>query len=107
MFRVALDQCAPPKENSVDLRPASIFLDEAGHIYLPLLGPSQSCLRLNRSGSILWRRWTSSPFDPTTLPPLERQLLDQLLAAGALREITADDRTATVDPVGDAIEAGP
>ncbi len=71
------------------LRPATIYLDEAGHVYLPLLGPANSCLRLNQQASLLWRRWISESIDEDTLTPPEKRLLDMLLGNGALT--TAQD----------------
>ncbi len=68
------------------LRPATIYLDEAGHVYLPLFGPANSCLRLNSQASRLWRRWISEPVDEGTLSPPEKKFLDDLLGKGALVE---------------------
>lgn len=68
------------------LRPATIYLDEAGHVYLPLLGPASSCLRLNQFASRLWRRWISEPINADGLPAAERTFLEDLLGKGALIE---------------------
>jgi hypothetical protein len=68
----------------VRLKPATIYLDEAGHIYLPLLGPASSCLRLNQQASLLWRRWISDSVAAGTLTPPEKKLLDMLLGNGSL-----------------------
>lgn len=72
-------------EVTVDLRAGILYLDEAGHIYLPLVGPSQTCLRLNKTASTLWRQWLRAPVDVAALTPGERRLLDDLLGKGALR----------------------
>jgi hypothetical protein len=74
----------------LELRAATIYLDEAGHVYLPRLGPAQSCLRLNRSASELWRRWVSAPVDEGVLKSPERQFLRELLQKGALTDKNED-----------------
>lgn len=72
------------------LRPATIYLDEAGHVYLPLLGPSRSCLRLNQHASRLWRRWIDEPVDVDALPGVEKTFLEELMGKGALAEARDD-----------------
>jgi hypothetical protein len=74
----------------VELRASVVYLDEAGHVYLPLFGPSGSCLRLNRRASELWRRWLSGPVDEGALTPPERRFLRELLRKGALSEKTPE-----------------
>ena len=91
----------------MNLRPAMLFLDEAGHIYLPLLGPAESCMRLNSHASKLWRSWTSSALDRTTLPPLEKIFLDDLLEKGALREATTAEYAELDEPITRAPEVQP
>lgn len=71
----------------MNLRPATIYFDESGHIYLPLLCASYSCLRLNQQASLLWRQWISQPIDVDTLTASEKTLLDLLLGTGALTEV--------------------
>jgi hypothetical protein len=77
---------------TVELRSSILYLDEAEHIYLPLIGPSQTCLRLNRPASRLWRQWTSAPVDLDALSAVERRLLDELLDKGALHVLTGPER---------------
>jgi hypothetical protein len=68
----------------VQIAPAEKFIDEAGHVYIPLVGPNESCLRLNRQGSRLWREWLAGPFDENTLTPVEAAFLHRLIDDGAL-----------------------
>ncbi len=68
------------------LEPTRPFLDEAGHVYLPLAGPGRSCLRLNAIASDLFRRWVKTPFDRASLSEGERAFLDKLIACGAVAE---------------------
>lgn len=60
------------------------YLDEAGCVYLPLVGPGGACLRLNAAGSAAWRRWMRTSVDRERLHAAEGRLLDDLIARGAL-----------------------
>jgi hypothetical protein len=44
------------------------YLDQAGHVYVPLAGPARSCLKLNRHASRIWREALRRPVDLDTLP---------------------------------------
>jgi hypothetical protein len=65
------------------LRPTTIVLDEGGHVYVPLVGPGGSCLRLNASASSLWRMWTAHGVDPSSCSAEEARFLRKLLESGA------------------------
>ncbi len=67
------------------LQPAIIHLDEAGHVYLPTLGPRRTVLRLNAAASQLWRRAVAGALDPASLAAGDREFLDSLVEKGALR----------------------
>lgn len=86
----------------MELRTSILYLDEAEHIYLPLIGPSQTCLRLNRPASRLWRQWMSAPVDLDALAAAERRLLDELLDKGALHVLTGPEHEReTMAPAGE------
>lgn len=67
------------------LHPTTIVLDEAGHVYVPLVGPGGSCLRLNARASALWRIWTVDGVDPFTCSVEEARFLRMLIERGAAR----------------------
>ncbi len=60
------------------------YLDEAGHVYLPLVGAGGSCLRLNAPASKLWRQWLGEGVDLDVLNADERRFFEDLCSRGAL-----------------------
>ena len=66
------------------VRADTLYLDEADHVYIPSLGPSGTCLRLNRRASELWRTWLRDGIERDALRPSERRFFERLLADGAL-----------------------
>ncbi|MEU6030580.1 hypothetical protein [Streptomyces tauricus] len=67
------------------------YLDQAGHVYVPLAGPAQSCLKLNRHASRVWREALRQPLDLDTLPALDRDFLLGLVQDGALNSAPAPE----------------
>ncbi|MEU0642164.1 hypothetical protein [Streptomyces umbrinus] len=65
------------------------YLDQAGHVYVPLAGPARSCLKLNRHASRIWREALRRPVDLDTLPELDRDFLLGLTRNGVLRTTPA------------------
>ena len=65
------------------------YLDQAGHVYVPLAGPARSCLKLNRHASRVWREALRRPVDLDTLPDLDRDFLLGLTRNGVLRTTPA------------------
>ncbi|WP_327396040.1 hypothetical protein [Streptomyces phaeochromogenes] len=61
------------------------YLDQAGHVYVPLAGPARSCLKLNRHASRIWREALRRPVDLDTLPEPDRDFLLGLTRNGVLR----------------------
>ncbi|MFE3557010.1 hypothetical protein ACFXKW_19380 [Streptomyces sp. NPDC059193] len=61
------------------------YLDQAGHVYVPLAGDNRSCLKLNRHASQVWRAAVSAPVDRDELPEADRAFLARLVERGALR----------------------
>jgi len=61
------------------------YLDQAGHVYVPLAGPAQSCLKLNRHASRIWREALRHPVDLENLPVPDRDFLLGLTRRGILR----------------------
>ncbi len=64
------------------------YLDQAGHVYLPLAGPDQSCLRLNRRASHVWREAVRGPVDLDALESADRDFLLGLARRGVLNTET-------------------
>lgn len=71
------------------LAATGLFLDQAGHVYLPLAGPDAACLRLNHAASALWRTWLSGPVDVSALDADAERFLQRLLDQGSLVSIEA------------------
>lgn len=67
------------------LTPELPYLDSAGHVYVPLAGPEQSCLKLNHKASHLWREAVRGPVDLHTLEAVDRDFLLGLAERGVLR----------------------
>jgi hypothetical protein len=65
------------------------YLDQAGHVYVPLAGPARSCLKLNRHASRIWREALRRPVDLDTLPGPDRDFLLGLTQNGVLRTTPA------------------
>ncbi|MCX5605120.1 hypothetical protein OOK29_44075 [Streptomyces phaeochromogenes] len=65
------------------------YLDQAGHVYVPLAGPARSCLKLNRHASRIWREALRCPVDLDTLPEPDRDFLLGLTRNGVLRTTPA------------------
>ncbi|WP_326729468.1 hypothetical protein OG418_25670 [Streptomyces phaeochromogenes] len=65
------------------------YLDQAGHVYVPLAGPARSCLKLNRHASRIWREALRRPVDLDTLPEPDRDFLLGLTRNGVLRTTPA------------------
>lgn len=65
------------------------YLDQAGHVYVPLAGPARSCLKLNRHASRIWREALRRPVDLDTLPEPDRDFLLGLTRNGVLRTTSA------------------
>ncbi|MGA6224569.1 hypothetical protein ACPESV_30055 [Streptomyces umbrinus] len=65
------------------------YLDQAGHVYVPLAGPARSCLKLNCHASRIWREALRRPVDLDTLPELDRDFLLGLTRNGVLRTTPA------------------
>ena len=65
------------------------YLDQAGHVYVPLAGPARSCLKLNRHASRVWREALRRPVDLDTLPDPDRDFLLGLTRNGVLRTTPA------------------
>lgn len=65
------------------------YLDQAGHVYVPLAGPARSCLKLNRHASRIWREALRRPVDLDTLPEPDRDFLLDLTRNGVLRTTPA------------------
>ncbi|MFI6277461.1 hypothetical protein [Streptomyces sp. NPDC050988] len=65
------------------------YLDQAGHVYVPLAGPARSCLKLNRHASRVWREALRRPVDLDTLPGPDRDFLLGLTRSGVLRTTPA------------------
>ncbi|MFD3381724.1 MULTISPECIES: hypothetical protein [unclassified Streptomyces] len=65
------------------------YLDQAGHVYVPLAGPARSCLKLNRHASRIWREALRRPVDLDTLPEPDRDFLLGLTRNGVLRTAPA------------------
>ncbi|QQM42187.1 hypothetical protein [Streptomyces liliifuscus] len=65
------------------------YLDQAGHVYVPLAGPARSCLKLNRHASRIWREALRRPVDLDSLPELDREFLLGLTRNGVLRTTPA------------------
>ncbi|MFH8930936.1 hypothetical protein [Streptomyces pristinaespiralis] len=61
------------------------YLDQAGHVYVPLAGPDRSCLKLNVHASRLWRAAVRAPVDPDALRERDRAFLLGLARRGVLR----------------------
>ncbi|MET9498453.1 hypothetical protein [Streptomyces sp. NPDC006552] len=78
------------------LTPELPYLDQAGHVYVPLAGPDRSCLKLNRHASHLWRTAVGSPLDLDTLGERDRDFLLGLARRGVLRT-TPVTATATAE----------
>ncbi len=79
------------------LRTTRPFIDECGFVYVAGGGPSQECLRLNRSASRLWRSTVGRAGRPdvAALPPADQKFIATLLARGVLSfdQPTADPST--------------
>ncbi|KRV51269.1 hypothetical protein AQ490_00405 [Wenjunlia vitaminophila] len=67
------------------ITPELPYLDQAGHVYVPLAGPAQSCLKLNRRASQIWRDALRDPVDLDALPEADRDFLLDLTSRGVLR----------------------
>ncbi|MEU9782808.1 hypothetical protein AB0H92_17935 [Streptomyces phaeochromogenes] len=65
------------------------YLDQAGHVYVPLAGPARSCLKLNRHASRIWREALRRPVDLDTLPEPDRDFLLGLTRNGVLHTTPA------------------
>lgn len=65
------------------------YLDQAGHVYVPLAGPARSCLKLNRHASRIWREALRRPVDLDSLPEPDREFLLGLTRNGVLRTTPA------------------
>ncbi|MFC8669201.1 hypothetical protein [Streptomyces sp. NPDC057199] len=65
------------------------YLDQAGHVYVPLAGPARSCLKLNRHASRIWREALRRPVDLDSLPEPDRDFLLGLTRNGVLRTTPA------------------
>ncbi|MEU9893353.1 hypothetical protein ACIBCS_12435 [Streptomyces phaeochromogenes] len=65
------------------------YLDQAGHVYVPLAGPARSCLKLNRHASRIWREALRRPVDLDTLPEPDRDFLLGLTRNGVLHTAPA------------------
>jgi len=65
------------------------YLDQAGHVYVPLAGPARSCLKLNRHASRVWREALRRPVDLDTLPEPDRDFLFGLTRRGVLHTAPA------------------
>ncbi|MEW2566532.1 hypothetical protein [Streptomyces sp. NPDC047070] len=65
------------------------YLDQAGHVYVPLAGPARSCLKLNRHASRVWREALRRPVDLDALPAPDRDFLLGLVQGGALHSAPA------------------
>ncbi|WP_328495341.1 hypothetical protein OHS59_23325 [Streptomyces sp. NBC_00414] len=60
------------------------YLDQAGHVYVPLAGPARSCLKLNRHASRVWREALRRPVDLEALSAPDRDFLLGLTRRGVL-----------------------
>ncbi|MFC4031449.1 hypothetical protein ACFO3J_08155 [Streptomyces polygonati] len=74
------------------LTPELPYLDEAGHVYVPLAGPEGACLKLNRHASQVWRAALSGPVDLDALAAADRDFLRAFVGQGVLLAATADER---------------
>ncbi|MEU5342014.1 hypothetical protein AB0H18_14455 [Streptomyces sp. NPDC020766] len=77
------------------------YLDQAGHVYVPLAGPARSCLKLNRHASRVWREALRRPVDLDTLPEPDRNFLLGLTRSGVLR--TAPAPTSDTGPASASV----
>ncbi|MFI1481705.1 hypothetical protein [Streptomyces sp. NPDC020747] len=79
------------------------YLDQAGHVYVPLAGPARSCLKLNRHASRVWREALRRPVDLDTLPEPDRDFLLGLTRNGVLH--TAPAPTSATGPASASVPA--
>ncbi|MCX4907252.1 hypothetical protein [Streptomyces sp. NBC_00878] len=74
------------------------YLDQAGHVYVPLVGPARSCLKLNRHASDVWREALRRPVDLDTLPEPDRDFLLGFTRRGVLHTEPASEPQPEAEP---------